>query len=375
MIINLYFQLITLVNFFSNIYIFFLLFIFGYLEIVSEGFVVISLITIFTHGFSENIRNIYLGSLNAFNLKKIILFRIFIGVIGLFLTIILSYIFIGKSYILFHFSLIFLTITNWNIELILARFEKTKQINIYYNINFIFFLISSLISIFINNIFLLSIFIFLNSLLNILIFLNFFRKVFNQNLVLRNIKFNIGIISTLFKTLINFFWRYFIITFVGKSDSSILFIGFALGSFFGTLFDISYGSLFLKKIKNKNLFINSFFIAYIFVVFLFIYFIKILSYFENEKFNNLLYTTIFSISGVYFLILSLRQRQLLFEKIEFRVMCYKADIYINFFNFLIVPFLYYLDKKYLTLSYFASSLFSYCVYLIIKHNAFSKKIT
>jgi hypothetical protein len=162
MIINLYFQLITLINFFSNIYIFFLLFIFGYLEIVSEGFVVISLITIFTHGFSENIRNIYLGTLNAFNLKKIILFRIFIGVIGLFLTIILSYIFIGKSYILFHFSLIFLTITNWNIELILARFEKTKQINIYYNINSIFFLISSLISIFINNIFLLSIFIFLN---------------------------------------------------------------------------------------------------------------------------------------------------------------------------------------------------------------------
>jgi hypothetical protein len=375
MIINLYFQLITLINFFSNIYIFFLLFIFGYLEIVSEGFVVISLITIFTHGFSENIRNIYLGTLNAFNLKKIILFRIFIGVIGLFLTIILSYIFIGKSYILFHFSLIFLTITNWNIELILARFEKTKQINIYYNINSIFFLISSLISIFINNIFLLSIFIFLNSFLNILIFLNFFRKVFNQNLVLRNIKFNVGIFSTLFKTLINFFWRYFIITFVGKSDASILFIGFALGSFFGTLFDISYGSLFLKKIKNKNLFINSFFIAYIFVVFLFIYFIKILSYFENEKFNNLLYTTIFSISGVYFLILSLRQRQLLFEKIKFRAMCYKADIYINFFHFLIVPFLYYLDKKYLTLSYFASSLFSYYVYSIIKHNAFSKKIT
>jgi hypothetical protein len=58
MFISLYFQLIALLNFFSNIYIIFLLFIFGYLEIVSEGFVVLSLITIFTQGFSANIRNI-----------------------------------------------------------------------------------------------------------------------------------------------------------------------------------------------------------------------------------------------------------------------------------------------------------------------------
>ena len=71
MLINLTFQFINIFNFFSNIYILFLLFIFGYLEIVSEVFLVLSLVAIFTQGLSGNIRNIYLGS-NVLNIKKII---------------------------------------------------------------------------------------------------------------------------------------------------------------------------------------------------------------------------------------------------------------------------------------------------------------
>ena len=103
MLINLSFQFINILNFFSNIYILFFLFILGYLEIVSEGFVVISLAAIFTQGFSSNIRNIYLGS-NVLNIKKIVLFRILIGVIGFILATLLTYLFIGKSHILFHSS-------------------------------------------------------------------------------------------------------------------------------------------------------------------------------------------------------------------------------------------------------------------------------
>ena len=161
MLISFYFQLITILNFFSNIYIIFLLFIFGYLEIVSEGFVVLSLISIFTQGFSANIRNIYLGSSDVLNLKKIILFRIFVGTAGVFITGLVSYIFIGKSYILFHFSLIFLTVINWILELAIARYEKIKSINIYYVVNLIFFLFSSLFLIFFKDILFLSIFIFI----------------------------------------------------------------------------------------------------------------------------------------------------------------------------------------------------------------------
>jgi hypothetical protein len=374
MFISLYFQLIALLNFFSNIYIIFLLFIFGYLEIVSEGFVVLSLITIFTQGFSANIRNIYLGSSDVLNLKKIILFRIYIGTIGCLITGLSSYIFIGKSYILFHLSLIFLTVINWILELAIARYEKIKTINIYYIINFLFFLFSTLSLIFLRNIFFLSIFLFCNSLLNILIFRKVFRNIFNQNLFFKKLNINLGIFSTLLKTVANFSWRYFVIIFFGRSEASFLFMGFTLGSFFGTVFDISYGAVFLKKFNNKKLLINIFFIIYIFIVSFFIYLIKAFSYFDNEQFNILFTTTIFSIFGGYLTILALSRRQLFFEEIKFRKMCYKVDICIYLFNFLIIPVLYYLNKQYLTMSYFVSSLFFYFIYTILFKNVYSKKI-
>ena len=247
MIISLYFQLITLLNFFSNIYVIFLLFIFRYIEIASEGFVVLSLITIFTQGFSENIRNIYLGSSGVLNLKKIILFRIFIGTAGGIITGLVSYIFIGKSHILLHFSLIFLTVINWILELAIARYEKIKYINIYYFVNLSFFLFSSLFLIFFKDILFLSIFLFCNTLINILIFRKFFKNIFNQNFFFK-INLHLGIISTLLKTVVNFYWKYFVIIFFGKSEASFLFIGFTLGSFFGTIFDISYGAFFFKKV-------------------------------------------------------------------------------------------------------------------------------
>jgi hypothetical protein len=374
MLISFYFQLITILNFFSNIYIIFLLFIFGYLQIVSEGFVVLSLITIFTQGFSANIRNIYLGSSDVLNLKKIILYRIYIGTIGCLITCLSSYIFIGKSYILFHLSLIFLTVINWILELAIARYEKIKTINIFYIVNFSFFLFFSLFLIFLRNILFLSIFLFCYSLLNILIFRKVFRNIFNQNLFFKKLSINLGIFSTLLKTITNFSWRYFLIIFFGRSEASFLFIGFTLGSFFGTVFDISYGALFLKKFNNKKLLINIFFVIYILIVSFFIYLIKAFSYFDNEQFNILLTTGIFSLFGGYLTILALSRRQFFFEETKFRKMCYKADICIYLFNFLIIPVLYYLNKQYLTMSYFVSSLFFYFIYIILFKNVYSKKI-
>lgn len=373
MLINLSFQFINILNFFSNIYILFFLFILGYLEIVSEGFVVISLAAIFTQGFSSNIRNIYLGS-NVLNIKKVFLYRILIGVIGFILVTILTYVFIGKSYILFHSSIILLTTTNWIIELFIARYEKNRIFNIYYITNLFFLLLMSPILIFLQNIFFLSLMLYCISLFNILIFKNYFKSIFNQNIIIKNFIFNLGYYSTLFKTVVNFFWRYFAIIFVGKSDASLLFMGFTLGSFFGTLFDISYGARYLKKIKNINLFINTFFIIYIILVFLFIYFVRNFSFIENKQFNFFLNTTIFSISGGYFTVFALRQRQIFFEKEEFRRICYKADIFIYFVNFFIIPILYYFNQEYLIISYFVSSIFFYFVYIIFIKNVYSKKI-
>ena len=373
MLINLTFQFINIFNFFSNIYILFLLFIFGYLEIVSEVFLVLSLVAIFTQGLSGNIRNIYLGS-NVLNIKKIILFRILIGVIGFILATLLIYVFIGKSHILFHSSIIFLTTTNWIIELFIAKYEKKKLINIQHIINIFFLLFVSPVLIFLQNIFFLSLMLYCISLINILIFKSFFKSIFNHNIIIIKFLFKIDLFSTLFKTIVNFFWRYFSIILIGKSNASLLFIGFIFGSFFGTLFDISYGARFLKKIRNVNLFINIFFIIYIILVFLFIYFIRNFSFIEREQFNFFLNTTIFSLCGGYLTVFALRQRQLFFEKKEFGEICYKADMFISFINFFIIPILYYFNQKYLFISYFVSSICCYFVYIIFIRNVYSKKI-
>jgi hypothetical protein len=368
------FQLITLLNYFSNIYIFFIFFIFGYLEIVSECFIVLSLVAIFTQGFSANSRNIYLGS-NIFNLNKIILFRVLVSVAGFILTILITYIFIGKSNILLHSSIVFLTTSNWILELLIARYEKLRFVNIYHIVNLFLLIFFSTILIFLKNIFILSVIIYCSSIINILIFKNSFKNIFNQNIISKKINFNsLGVFSTLSKTLTNFFWRYFTITLVGKTDSSLLFMGFSMGSFFGTLFDVSYGAFFLKKIQKKKLFINFIFIIYIILSILFIYFLKNVSFLEREQFTFFLNTTLFSICGSYFLVLALHQRQFLFEKINFVKICYKADICIYFFNFLIIPILYYFNHKYLITTYFVSSLFCFFVYIIYIRNVYSKKI-
>jgi hypothetical protein len=150
-------------------------------------------------------------------------------------------------------------------------------------------------------------------------------------------------------------------------------MGFMLGSFFGTVFDISYGAFFLKKINNKKIVINIFFITYIVIVSFFLYFLNAFSYFDNEQFNILLTTTIFSIFGGYLTTIALLQRQLFFQEVKFHKMCYKADICVYLLNFLTIPFLYYLNKHYLTMSYLLSSLFFYFVYLTLFKNVYPKK--
>jgi hypothetical protein len=372
MLINFFFQFITILNFFSNIYIFFFLFILKYSDILSEGFAVLSLVTIFTQGFSSNVRNIYLGS-TVFNMKKAVLFRILTGVIGFILATLLTYLFIGKSNILFHSSIIFLTTTNWIVELFIARYEKNRLFNIYHIINLFFLLFISPILIFQKNIFFLTLMLYCISLINILIYKSFLKNIFNQNITIKKFSFNLGLFSTLLKTIVNFFWRYFSIILIGKSDASLLFIGFALGSFFGTLFDISYGARYLKKIKNVNFIINIFFIIYIILVSLFIYFIRNFSFIE-EQFNFFINVTVFSICGGYLSVFALRQRQFFFEKKEFREICYKADIFIYLINFFIIPILYYFNREYLIISYFVSSTCSYIVYIIFIKNVYSRKI-
>ena len=144
--------------------------------------------------------------------------------------------------------------------------------------------------------------------------------------------------------------------------------------FYGTLFDVSYGALFLKKIKNKKFFINCFFTIYIIIIALFIFLINNFQLFENKQYNVLLITTLFSVAGSYFGILALQQRQLYFLKEKYRKVCHKLDIYIYSFNFFIVPIIYFINQHLLTMSYFISSIFFYFVYIVFLKNVYSKKI-
>ena len=99
------------------------------------------------------------------------------------------------------------------------------------------------------------IFVLLHVLLNFI----FFRKIF-KNITQEKVKFilnfkknlDLGIYSTFIKTFSNLIWRYSAFLLLGNSKSAILFMAFSLGSFFGTLFDISYGASFLKQIKRKR---------------------------------------------------------------------------------------------------------------------------
>jgi hypothetical protein len=371
MLTSIKFQFISLLNFFFGIYIIILFFIFGYLEIVSESFVVIGLVTIFSQGFSANSRNIYLGSAAVMNLKQLILIRILIGFIGYIVTITLTYKYIGKSNILFHASLIFTIFINWILELILARYEKTNTINIYHFANLFLLLFITFFFVFYKNIFYLSFYLFFNSLTNLLIFKKYFKKILNQKLIFN--KWNLGYFSTLLKTIVNFCWKYFIILFLGKINASFLFLGFAFGSFFSTILDISYGSLFLKKIKNKFFFINIIYLIYIFLVFLFVSLIKGSVDYTSYQYDLFISTTIFSICGAYFLVLALIQRQVFFEKENFRVICYKADIIYYLFNFFIVPIIYLFDTQFLIISFFISSIFCYFLYNVFIKNIYSNK--
>lgn len=129
------FQIVTLLNFFFNIYILFVLAFFGYLEIVGEGFLVVSLINILTHGLSGNIRNIYLGSKDQIKLRHRVHFRSAISIIAYIIVILVISAIFGNSNILFHSSIIFLTITSWVLDLLIARLEKNSSFNIYLFLN------------------------------------------------------------------------------------------------------------------------------------------------------------------------------------------------------------------------------------------------
>ena len=366
---RLHYQVLNLINFFSPIYITLIFFLIKKIETVSDIFIVMSFITIFTQGFSANMRNIYLGSRIFLELKIIILVRIIIGIFAFLLTLYISnYYFLSiKSNYRVIDSIAFLAVINWIFELVIAKLEKEKCFNIYYCLNNFFLFLTVPFAVYFQDSFYLPILIIIYTIINFYIFrILFFEILIETNQLktktFKKIFFHIGIISTLLRALVNFFWKFFIVFFIGKEQSTFLFIGFTVGSFYGTLFDISYGAKFLKELKNKKLFMNILFIFYVFIILIFFFLLKNLFNFTILEINKLIFPISFSIFGAFVMINALMIRQYYYELINYRLICYKADIFIQFLNFLIIPILYYLDQRFIASAYLFSSIFYYLIF-------------
>ena len=368
------FQFLTISNFFTNIFILFALSFFGHLELSGEGFVLISFINIFTYGFSANIRNIILGSKENFEINNIIKKRILIGLISVLFAIIFSKFFLDTKNLFLLFSLSILTIINWILEIYLAQSEKIALLKKFHLLSTIFLIFISLFLIIFNYLNLLAILIIIISLINLSIYKFKVKKIKITKDLKVNSFFNLANISTLIKTFANFSWKFLLLYFLGKSNSSLLFIAFSLGSFFGTLFDVSYGAHFLKRFKNTQNFINLFYITYVFLIFIIINFYYYYSDLNPEEFKVLKYTTIYSIIGSYFLIFALKKRQKFFEIKEMISMCYKFDIISYVFNFLIIPVLILINLELLNFAYLISSIFLFTLYKFIELKNDKKKI-
>lgn len=372
------FQLISIFNFFLNIYILLILLFLNKLEIASEGFVVISLINIFSYGFSANVRNIYLGEKTSINIKNFLLLRIKIGLIALIFCSIIVFLLIGIENIFFHVLLISLTVINWINEIFIARNEKKNKLNIYHIINISFFLITYPILI-ILNFFEYSVYLMLTYiLLNIIIYSKQIKNIIKSsriNLKNQKINFNLGISSTLLKTISNFVWRYSIFIILGKSQSAILFLAFSIGSFYGTLFDISYGAFFLKNFKRyKKLLLNILYILYISGAFIFLLFFNKHSSLNEFEINTLYITTALSLLGAYGMIFALDIRQGLFETKDMQNLCFKFDIYVYVFNAALIPILSLINLKFISAAYLIASFFFYSIYKILQINVLQKKL-
>lgn len=360
------FQLLSLSNFFLNIYIIFIMIFLGYLEIAGTSFVIISLINIFTQGLSGNFRNIYLGSKKIINIKYFLLFRIKISLFGIIFSIILSYLFISKTEFIFHLSLIVLTTSNWILELIIARNEKYNKLNIYHLLNMGLFILFFPIIIFFNYDVITTIFIFTFVFLNLLIFKNYLKNILlirNKLVSIKNFNFNLSIASTLIKAISNFIWRYSALYFLGSSQSALLFMGFSLGSFYGTLFDVSYGAFFFKNLKkNKVIFINFIYIFYIILISILFLIFYNYNFFSTIEFKLLNRTTILSVMGGYIMLLALQIRQKMFEVEQHRTKCFQADIIISVINAFLIYLLYIIDKNLVCFAYLIGSIYFYTIY-------------
>ena len=333
---------------------------------------------VFTQIFSANIRSLVLSKKNTNSLFSYIFFRLIISFVILILNlVILNYLNYANNFLLF---LIAITITlQWQIELILTSYEIKKQNHYFYLyifISLIFFVFVLLDFMFYKNL------IFVISLYNFALIyyyfigffkekkrLNSFKKIFISSINTSNF------FSSLSISIVNLFWRIFIVYFCGKVLAGIFFASFALGSLPGTLFNNTFGPTIINnniKIKNKiNFFIYIYVILIILLSLISLYYIDLI--FTDNSITQI-FGTLLSLFGTYFMVKGLYARQYMIQKTPYQSLVFKYDILYSFFLFFIVPILYFFKgEKMVIISFLVSSIISFVLYSIVKKKILNKK--
>lgn len=320
------------------------------------------LVIAITQLFSANARSIVISRNNSDLLLIHIVYRLFFTIIFLTLIHIFLFSFVDIKYFTFINLLSILIFLQWNFELILIRFELARNkiaqilVLLFYSILMcvlILFIIFSKEEI-INLVFLIFIIIFC-----IIIFANLYENLKkNTNLLFKSItrynslnyfNFLYPFLSSLFIAGSGLFWKYFIYNNFEKKISGLFFAGFAIGSFFGTFFNLILGPAYISnkvKINNviKNIIILFFILILVINVLIYLNLEKeIINQFLNYFISDYLFfeVTLHSLLGSFFMTYSmyLRQKTIFISNIKNNI--FFIDIIYSFFIIILLPLLYY----------------------------------
>ena len=342
----------------------------GYYVFTAELGIIIGINIIITQIFSANARSLIILKESRKLVSDHIFFRLLISLVLVFLNLIILYTFSFNNQILL-ILIVLMIVFQWINEIILSYLEIKKKNKFFYYyliptiglILVIFFKFNifakSLLIILSYNIFII-LFVLTNSptIKNLNIKKNFyenFKKIIKQT----------SFFSSFCISFANLVWRLFIISTCGKILAGIYFASFAIASFPGTMFNISYGPTILRK----NITLKK---VYIYLALLLLFFsLLILAYlsFQQKDFifikesSTQIFATLVSLGGSVFMLRGLYIRQYILQKTKFQEKIFKIDIIYAIMIGLIVPLLYFIGgQKLIILSFFISSIISYLIY-------------
>ena len=334
------FTIANIYNFSFGSFVMILLMITDY-DIISSIFgVVLAATTLITHFFSGNMRNLIIVTSNFNLLNMMRNFRFYLALPIFIFVFLFSIFFFNEDSNLLILSYIFVLIVNWINELNILNLEiknNYKKIFLYLSLNSIFslLLIINLVLQFnllteilfiigtINFIFLIDKKVFFNKEQKFLKsdnFTKYFKKI-NE--------YRHAFLSSFSMVIANFFSRIIIFIFIDKSLAAIIFSAYAIASFPGTMFNNSFGPIFVKKGKKLKK-IKKLFISILFLLLLIFTFFLIDNFYNNQYGNLFILITSISLIGSFFMTYALYIRQFLLQNFyNFKNKVFYADIFNN----------------------------------------------